>query len=163
MGSNNTRPDGASPLTDDDFWPLAIEFALSLKNWWGQVCEEFDLTVMQGHSLRRLDPERPVPMSILADALMCDASNVTGIVDKLESRGLIARKADEHDRRIKMLAVTDKGRILRERLSARMMEPPAAVMALPAGSRRQLAEVLALLLRERGGPSGLGLVPRKAD
>jgi DNA-binding MarR family transcriptional regulator len=139
----------AKALTEDDFWPLLTEFALSLRTWWVGLCAELDLTAMQGHALRVLDPERPVAMSVLADALVCDASNVTGIVDKLESRGLIARQGADHDRRIKMLAVTEKGRRLREQLCARFLEPPAAVAALPADSRRRLAEVLRAIVSER--------------
>jgi MarR family transcriptional regulator, organic hydroperoxide resistance regulator len=141
------RSDGRT----DGFWPILVEFALSQRGWWIGICEEFDLTPMQGHALRSLDPDRPVAMSVLADALICDASNVTGIVDKLESRGLIVRQADDNDRRIKMLAVTAKGRQLRERLSARLLEPPAVIAAMPADARRQLAEVLRAVVTERGG------------
>src|SRR5689334_25243377 len=90
----------------DELWPLLIEFVLSQKNWWISLCNELDLSPAQGHALRALDPDRPVAMSTLADHMVCDASNITGIVDKLESRGLIARQADERDRRVKMLVVT---------------------------------------------------------
>src|SRR5882757_5105664 len=83
----------------DDFWPILVEFALSLRGWWIGICDELDLTPMQGHALRSLDPDRPSPMSVLADMLICDASNVTAIVDKLESRGLIVRQGAENDRR----------------------------------------------------------------
>ena len=135
----------------DEFWPILVEFALSQRGWWIGICEEFDLTPMQGHALRSLDPDRPVAMSVLADALICDASNVTGIVDKLESRGLIERQGAENDRRIKMLAVTAKGRQLRERLSARLLEPPASIKAMPSEVCRQLAEVLRGVVNERNG------------
>jgi MarR family transcriptional regulator, organic hydroperoxide resistance regulator len=149
-------------LTEDDFWPIVIEFTLSQRAWWVGLCAEFDLTAMQGHALRTLDPERPVAMSTLADALVCDASNVTGIVDKLESRSLIARQGADHDRRIKMLAVTDKGRRLREQLCARTLEPPAAVQALSADARRRLAEVLRAIVIERGGDDP-GRMRERAD
>jgi DNA-binding MarR family transcriptional regulator len=136
-------------VTGDDCWPAMIEFLLSQKAWWVGICGEFDLTPVQGHALRVLDPERPVAMSSLAEQLVCDASNVTGIVDKLESRGLIARQGAEGDRRIKMLAVTEKGRQLRDQLWLRTMEPPAAVRALTEDTRRRLAEVLRAVVDER--------------
>jgi|SRR2546421_1953607 len=140
----------AAPQTDPEgFWPLLIEFALSQRFWWVKLCTDLDLTPMQGHALRMLDPERPVAMSSLADALVCDASNVTGIVDKLESRGLIARQGATRDRRIKMLVVTDRGRKLRDQLAARMLVPPPAVAALAPPARRRLAEVLRAILAER--------------
>src|SRR5688572_24479731 len=93
-----------------------VEFLLAMRNWWVALCAEVDLTAAQGHALRVLDPKRPVPMSALAEALVCDASNVTGIVDKLESRGLIARQGADHDRRVKQLAVTEKGLEVRNKL-----------------------------------------------
>jgi DNA-binding MarR family transcriptional regulator len=138
----------------DDFWPLVVEFMLSQKAWWGAMCADFELTPVQGHALRTLDPDRPVAMSTLADALVCDASNVTGIVDKLESRGLIARQSAGHDRRIKMLAVTEKGRQLRERLTARMMDPPAAVDALSPDARRRLTAFFRAVMVERSLADG---------
>ena len=136
-------------LTGDDCWPVMIEFLLSQKSWWVAICEEFDLTPMQGHALRVLDPERPLAMSVLAQELVCDASNVTGIIDKLESRGLIERQGAEGDRRIKMLVVTEKGRLLRDQLWARTMEAPRAVTALPEDTRRRLAEALRSIVDER--------------
>jgi DNA-binding MarR family transcriptional regulator len=136
-------------LTADDCWPVMIEFLLSQKSWWINLCAEFDLTPMQGHAMRTLDPDRPLAMSTLAEGLACDASNVTGIVDKLESRGLITRQGAEGDRRIKMLCVTDKGRKLRDELWARAMEAPRAVTALPDETRRRLAETLRAIVDER--------------
>jgi MarR family transcriptional regulator, organic hydroperoxide resistance regulator len=133
-----------------DLWPLLVQFMLSQKTWWISICAELDLSPAQGHALRVLDPDKPVAMSALADGLVCDASNVTGIVDKLESRGLIARQADERDRRIKMLMVTERGRDVRSDLITRAMEPPPAVAALPADARRLLAQVLRAVLAERG-------------
>src|SRR5215470_8291221 len=139
------------PATKADvFWPTFVEFFFATKDWWVALCAEFDLTPAQGHALRVLDPDRPVPMSTLAEALLCDASNVTGIVDKLESRGLIARQGADHDRRVKQLAVTERGRRIRDRLVAAIMTPPAAVMSLPGDVKIRLTELLRTLLNERG-------------
>ena len=103
---------------------------------------EFDLSPMQASSLRLLEPGTPLAMSDLADALHCDASNVTGIVDRLEARGLIARRGADHDRRVKMLVVTDKGAALRERLLARLSEPPPSIAALSGADQRALRDIL---------------------
>jgi DNA-binding MarR family transcriptional regulator len=149
----SVRGEKPAGLTGDDCWPVMIEFLLSQKSWWVGICGEFDLTPMQGHALRLLDPARPLAMSSLAEQLTCDASNVTGIVDKLESRGLIARQGAEGDRRIKMLVVTDKGRQLRDQLWTRTMEPPEAVTALSDDTRRRLAEVLRAIVDERTAES----------
>ena len=134
----------------DPLWSTLIEFVISTKGWWIAICTEMDLTPTQGHALRSLDPDQPVPMSSLAETMFCDASNVTGIVDKLESRGLIARQSADHDRRVKQLVVTEKGRKVRDRLIGRMLEPPAACTAVPAELKTRICGVLRALLAERG-------------
>jgi len=133
----------------DELWPLLVELLLNARGWWIGLCGEMDLTAAQGHALRSLDPNRPVPMSALADALFCDASNVTGIVDKLEARGLIARQSADHDRRVKQLVVTESGRTLRDKLSARVLMPPRAIEALPAEFKSQLVAVIRDVLAGR--------------
>jgi len=132
----------------DDLWPTMVEFLLAMRNWWVALCAEFDLTAAQGHALRILDPKRPVPMSALAEALVCDASNVTGIVDKLESRGLIARQGSDLDRRVKQLAVTEKGAEVRDQLIAGAMQAPAAIASLTADAKARLAGLLRTLMTE---------------
>ena len=54
------------------------------------MTEEFDLSGSQLHALYLLG--QPRSMGELAQRLVCDASNVTGLVDRLETRGLIERR-----------------------------------------------------------------------
>lgn len=134
----------------DELWPTLVELVFATKSWWVALCSEFDLTPVQGQALRVLDPGRPIPMSTLAEQLLCDASNVTGIVDKLESRGLIARQGSDHDRRVKQLAVTERGCEIRDKLIAAIMTPPRSVIGLPRDVKTRLADILRTLLSERG-------------
>ncbi|MEH0579373.1 MarR family transcriptional regulator [Streptomyces sp. B21-108] len=67
------------------------------------------LTGAQARLLSLLSRE-PLPMRKLAQKLKCEPSNVTGIVDRLESRGLVERRPDPADRRVKLAAATDEGR-----------------------------------------------------
>jgi MarR family transcriptional regulator, organic hydroperoxide resistance regulator len=106
------------------------------------IAGEFNLSPMQAFALRLLEPGTPLAMSDLADALHCDASNVTGIVDRLEARGLIARRGADRDRRVKMLDVTEKGESLRKRLLARLSEPPPPIAALSGADQRALRDIL---------------------
>ncbi|MDW8807905.1 MarR family transcriptional regulator [Streptomyces scabiei] len=70
---------------------------------------EHTLTGAQARLLRLLSLE-PLPMRRLAQKLRCEPSNVTGIVDRLESRGLVERRPDPGDRRVKLAAATAEGR-----------------------------------------------------
>jgi len=108
----------------------------------GAALNSLGLSFAQAHALRMLDPNEPMPMSALAERLFCDASNVTGIVDRLEARGLVERRAYEGDRRVKALTLTQAGAEVRDRALAVMSEPPAAIAALPAADQRALRDIL---------------------
>jgi DNA-binding MarR family transcriptional regulator len=121
---------------------LFFEIGMDHRGRVGASLVELGLTFSQAHALRLLDPERPLPMSSLADKLFCDASNVTGIADRLEARGLVERRSAEGDRRVKALTLTTDGVELRDRVLEIMSEPPAAIAALSAADQRTLRDVL---------------------
>jgi DNA-binding MarR family transcriptional regulator len=91
-------------------------------------------------ALRLLD--EPRTMSEIATVLHCDNSNVTGIVDGLEEKGLVTRQSSQTDRRVKLIALTAEGRRLRGRLQQAVEKPPAWVEGLPEADRRSLVEIL---------------------
>lgn len=93
---------------------LTFELTGRLRAHMDRVAAELDLTPMQARAM--FASSVPVPMGFLADALHCDASNITGIVDRLEERGLMARVTDPDDRRRRNLVLTDDGRAMTERL-----------------------------------------------
>lgn len=53
----------------------------------------------------------------LAEHLYLDSSTVTGILDRMEQKGLIKKKADPKDRRALQVLLTEKGQALEEPLS----------------------------------------------
>ncbi|MGW5660827.1 MarR family winged helix-turn-helix transcriptional regulator [Streptomyces sp. NPDC003758] len=90
---------------------------------------EHALTGAQARLLSLLSLE-PLPMRKLAQKLKCEPSNVTGIVDRLESRGLVERRPDPADRRVKLAAATDDGRRVARSLreSLRFAREPLAAL-----------------------------------
>ena len=131
-------------------WQLLSQLAPLMRAHWADLAAEFDLSPAQGMTLRRLEPGKPVPMNSLVDVLLCDASNVTGIVDKMEARGLIERQASPDDRRVKMLLLTARGTDLRKKFLERSSEPPASIAALPADDQKRLCAILQRLLDHQG-------------
>lgn len=103
------------------------------------TAESFGLTLQQAWALRILDEARP--MGELAEAMRCDPSNVTGIVDRLERRKLIRRRVDQSDRRVKHLAVTPTGRALRRRFEERLFEGMPGIDALSEAEVRRLLQL----------------------
>jgi DNA-binding MarR family transcriptional regulator len=80
------------------------------------------LTVPQAQLLRMLDA--PLAMNQIASRLHCDASNITGIVDRLEARGLVARGVKPGDRRIKVIELTAEGKRVRKKVAAMSSSVP---------------------------------------
>ena len=126
----------------DDTWELLMDLVMAERARIPQIAAEFRLSPPQVHALRVLSPEQPLPMGRLACALGCDASNVTGIVDRLEQRGLIERQPSARDRRVKVLVVTAEGAQVRRRLMLRLGEPPQSVAALSPADQKRLAGIL---------------------
>src|SRR5213078_1350098 len=91
--TQTTRPRTGSDSEAEELWRLLVELGVAhVRTHFQRVIVELDLSPPQAYALRRLEPERPLPMRDLADGLACDASNVTGIVDRLERRGLVERQ-----------------------------------------------------------------------
>jgi MarR family transcriptional regulator, lower aerobic nicotinate degradation pathway regulator len=106
------------------------------------------LTPPQLAMLRLLD--EPRPMSTLGQDLFCDASNVTGMADRLSARGLLERRLDPADRRVRLLALTAKGRRLRSRLERAMVPELPGLVALDPADRAELARLLAAVVDHPG-------------
>jgi DNA-binding MarR family transcriptional regulator len=103
---------------------------------------ELGLAPMQAMALTSLEPDEPMPMSALAGLLMCDNSNVTGIVDRLEALGLVERRPAERDRRVKAVGLTERGRAMRSAVQLRMSEPPPPLAGLSEEDAAALRDIL---------------------
>lgn len=108
------------------------------------------LTGAQARVLGLLTLE-PTPMRKIAEKLKCEPSNVTGIIDRLESRGLVERRPDPADRRVKLAAPTDEGRDTARRLRDSLHFAREPLGELTGVERTLLRD---LLLRMLGGSPG---------
>ena len=133
-------PDAAPRSPGAEAWGLIADLFTSHRGRFLAIAHEFDLAPQQMGAIKHLG--EPMPMSELAGHLACDSSNVTGIVDRLESRGLVERQPAPHDRRVKMLVLTDEGQRVRGELVKRMCEPPPQLAALSAADQRALRDIL---------------------
>jgi DNA-binding MarR family transcriptional regulator len=127
-------------------WKLLMKLFFAQRADLPTLAAEFDLSPAQCHVLHLIEPDRPVPMGQIAENLACDASNVTGLVDRLESRGLVRRQPSAGDRRIKVLELTPAGARLRSVVMERMTEPPEILGRLSLEEQRELVRILKRLL-----------------
>jgi DNA-binding MarR family transcriptional regulator len=121
-------------------WSLLQRVAFSQRPRWMAVIREYDLVPPHWIALQTL--EEPKPMGELAKQLACDNSNVTWITDRLEERGLVERQAAPHDRRVKLLVLTNKGRRVREHIEARLADAPPPIETLSREDQRALRDIL---------------------
>jgi DNA-binding MarR family transcriptional regulator len=123
-------------------WGLMSRMFWEMRPRMLRITREFGLTPPQLFALRSLDPEQPVPMRALAQALHCDSSNVTGLVDGLEAQGLVERHEAEHDRRVRMLVVTERGADVRSRVDEAVQQVPEPLAALEPEDQLALRDIL---------------------
>jgi DNA-binding MarR family transcriptional regulator len=108
------------------------------------------LTYSQAKALNVLRRNGPAPMRVLAASFRCDASNMTGIVDRLESRGLVRREPSPTDRRVKNVVLSDEGVAAVEKIRAGMHATHEALDALSEEERATLQGLLARLSPDAG-------------
>jgi DNA-binding MarR family transcriptional regulator len=111
------------------------------------AASELDLHPAQAGVLLQLSS--PLPMNELAALLACDNSNVTGLIDRLEGRGLVTRQPSSEDRRVKHVVITAAGQRLRGQLLERVGRPVAGFERLTAEELGQLRD---LLVKALGDP-----------
>ena len=106
--------------TSWQLWQLFLEAKPELL----KLAERHDLSLLQMFAVCFLKPGEEVPVNSLSEVLHCDASNVTGVVDKLVSVSAVRRQESAQDRRIKKVQLTEGGLTLRDQLLSAMAELP---------------------------------------
>ncbi|WP_406145280.1 MarR family winged helix-turn-helix transcriptional regulator [Streptomyces sp. NBC_01012] len=107
-----------------------------------RIGAEHDLSLTQLRVLGIVRDRRP-RMSDLAAFLGLDKSTLSGLIDRAERRGLLARAANPDDRRVVDVLITDAGRELTARLNQEIREALApATGRLDPAQRQQLARLI---------------------
>ncbi len=132
--------------SENIYWML-LRVAFRAKGGLAKLAEKHDLTVVQLYTLGILEPGTHMPMNNVSTILHCDASNVTGIVDRLLSREYIERNEHTSDRRIKMISLTKNGEKLRTRLFEEMTTYQIPEFdSLNHDQKAQLRELLSVII-----------------
>src|SRR4029079_12664984 len=132
-----------------------IEQAIMQIGWLGQrqfmqllADERFDLTVPQFHTLLHLSYcDGECKMSDLARSTHQSAASLTGVVDRLLEKQLVARGRPDGDRRQVMVSATDRGRVLLQAIKhARRAEMHSALTEIPPEEADELLRLLDAML-----------------
>ncbi|MGF1431390.1 MarR family winged helix-turn-helix transcriptional regulator [Kitasatospora sp. LaBMicrA B282] len=93
----------------------------------------------------------PMPMRQIAQTLSCEPSNITGIVDRLETRGFVTRQPDPQDRRVKLVAATEQGQAASAELRESLNFAREPLATLAPEERSTLRDLLHRMLVGAGG------------
>ena len=131
---------GATSDLEQEVYRLISDAFIQLDTCDQQLMRRFGLTVTQSWALVHLKDPEGRSLSELARLLLCDKSNVTSIVDKLEEAGLAERKRGKAgDRRYTRVVLTAQGQRLRSAvISAREHMIKARLGVLKAHNLLQL-------------------------
>lgn len=121
---------------------LLVELGMTRSNRYMAIIAEFEMSPIQARTLFLLDPGRSMTMSEAAQKTASEPSNLTGVIDKLEARGLAKRSLDATDRRVKLVTLTRGGAALRARLVERLYAPAPWMLALSTAEKDQLVALL---------------------
>jgi DNA-binding MarR family transcriptional regulator len=127
-------------------WGLFWQIFLRDKRRRWAILSELGISPQQSMAIGSLKPGEPMPMSALAEALHCDNSNITGIVDRLEAAGLAQRRADDRDRRVKAVVLTKEGERMQIEIQRRAGEPPPTIASLSDEDAVALRDILSRAL-----------------
>jgi DNA-binding MarR family transcriptional regulator len=141
VGANGPRGKEAIAA---DVWRMLAEFSFAMLQRGRHFDGLKELGLTPGHFkvLAALEPGTARPMGVIADACNCDPSMATWLVDRLEERGLVSRATLLTDRRVKTVVLTTRGVTTKERLFARLFEPPDELLTLDKATLESLRREL---------------------
>ena len=122
-----------------------------------RLAAEHDVSIVQTRLLGVLRDREPT-MNELARLLGLEKSSVTGLVDRAERRGLVARVPSDTDGRAVLVTLAADGRSLVSAVASRFEEEVTAMLQhLPARDREALSRLVSRLLVAHAADQGVDL------
>lgn len=100
---------------------------------------QFNIMMVLKHS------EKALTQNELSEKLLVDKSNITGLIDRMETAGLLKRRKVEGDRRCHHIELTKTGSSLLEKVEQPYMEHVKKVMAI--FSAKEIAGINSFMTR----------------
>jgi DNA-binding MarR family transcriptional regulator len=123
-------------------WQILVSLVMESRgDWRRKVTEATGLPFSRVRALKRLRNQDRT-LGELAAEMGTDAPAATVIINDLETRGLVERRAHPQDRRIKLVSLTAEGRKVIA-VVRKIVDPPPAVLAnLPEQDLAQLRRIV---------------------
>jgi DNA-binding MarR family transcriptional regulator len=142
----NTRPFFSRYTTS--LWVRFLRFNLVSNKRLQDDLERLDLTLPQFYVLATIGYAGGLPFGEIGEKMMVTVSNLTGIVDRLEEKKLVARERDARDRRVVRVMLTDKGlKVYRNTIPVFEKSIAQFFSPLSKDQQKELAALLRKLIR----------------
>jgi MarR family transcriptional regulator, lower aerobic nicotinate degradation pathway regulator len=119
-----------------------------------EECASFDLTCLQYSALARIRDRPGIDVTRLSEIMDFDRSTLGGVMERLELKGYVRRRATVEDKRIKLLEVTKQGRALLDEIEPHVERAQRRILdGLASEDQRALLRLLTRLVEfnaERG-------------
>jgi DNA-binding MarR family transcriptional regulator len=137
----------------------SLQFSQAIRSWmdvfmhrsmrgWGLYAKSTGLSMPQFSLLMQMHYKGACGMSEVSDRFEISPAAASQLVDKLVQNGFIQREEDPHDRRAKVLNLTDKGRgLIRQGIEERYRWVDELAGKLTAEERVQVSEALDVMTR----------------
>jgi DNA-binding MarR family transcriptional regulator len=143
----------AQPLRAD---VALVRLSFLVQSVYAELCAKHDLSPAQAQLLCVIK-DQPRGMTELTRMLRLERPGLSGLVDRIERRGLLRRDTPDHDRRAVTLTPTPRGQEIVEafytEVSDRLLE---LVAHLPASDRRQFERIASKIVLAECVPAVFG-------
>jgi len=140
------QPEPADPAGDESLSEALMAVARQLREKSAETLAPWDITPAYLRALRTLARHQTMRLSVLSDHLQIAPRTATEVVDALQARGLVQRRADPADRRAILVELTEHGTgMLAEIRAARGTEAGRIFGRLGPADRAELARILSKL------------------
>jgi DNA-binding MarR family transcriptional regulator len=113
-------PDSDHLRLEGEVVGLWFEMQARLEAHFTDLAAQYKLSAVQAKVLMLLEPDGAMTMRAIAGQLQYDASNLTGVVDRLEEIGAVRRQPHPSDRRAKGVVLTAEGQRMRRAFWGRL-------------------------------------------
>jgi len=140
------QPEPADPAGDESLADALMAVARQLRERSAETLAPWDITPAHLRALRTLARHGTMRLSELSDRLQIAPRTATEVVDALQARGLVRRRADPADRRAILVEVTERGAgMLAEIRATSGTEAGRIFGRLGPADRAELARILSKL------------------
>ena len=109
----------------------------SVFQYFKAMLSEYDVTPVQYGILKCLWNENAQTPRQIAASLCLDSSTITGILDRMENKGLVRRTPDPDDRRALRVVLTDLGSQLRQPVEETIQKANEHILGSFSGQERE--------------------------